>query len=96
VIGERSFKKISNSKLGRSFELLEKVDHVIDSGFPIGSSNSRNLKLILKALEQGKRVYTLRNWKPACDLYGESAENLIYCDGPKSILEKIVKCEKEL
>lgn len=96
VIGERSFKKISNRNLERSFALLEKVDHVIDSGFPIGSSNSSNIKLALKAVEEGKQVYTLRNWKAACGLYGESAENLIYCDGPQSILEKIVKREEEL
>ena len=93
VIDERSFKKISNRKLGRSFALLEKVDHVIDSGFPVGSSNSRNIKLALKSVEEGKQVYTLRSWKAACDLYGESAENMIYCDGLPSILEKIVRRE---
>jgi len=93
VIGEKSFKKISNSRLRQSFALLEKAEHVIDSGFPIGSSNRRNLKLVLKALEQGKRVYTLRDRKPACGLYGESAENLIYCQGVSSILEEIVRRE---
>ena len=89
VIGEKSFKKISNSRLRQSFALLEKAEHVIDSGFPIGSSNRRNLQLVLKALEQGKRVYTLRDRKPACGLYGESAENLIYCQGVQSILERL-------
>jgi len=90
VIYEKSFKKIKNGRLRRSIALLGKTNHVIDSGFPIGSSNRRNLKLILNAVEEGKRVYTLRSRKAAHNLYGESAEKLIYCGGCRSILEEIM------
>ncbi|MBW1966076.1 MAG: ABC transporter ATP-binding protein [Deltaproteobacteria bacterium] len=90
VIYEKSFKKIKNGRLRRSIALLGKTNHVIDSGFPIGSSNRRNLILILNAVEEGKRVYTLRSRKAAHNLYGESAEKLIYCGGCRSILEEIM------
>ncbi|MCD6305435.1 MAG: ABC transporter ATP-binding protein [Deltaproteobacteria bacterium] len=90
VICEKPFRKIKKSRLRRSSTLLEKIDDVIDSGFPIGSSNRRNLKLILNAVEEGKRVYTLRSRKAAHNLYGESAEKLIYCGGCRSILEEIM------
>ena len=90
VIYEKSFKKIKNGRLRRSIALLGKTNHVIDSSFPIGSSNRCNLKLILNAVEEGKRVYTLRSRKMAHDLYGKSAEKLIYCGRCRSILEEIV------
>ncbi len=91
VICEKPFRKIKESRLRRSSTLLEKIDDVIDSGFPIGSSNKRNLKLILNAVEAGKRVYTLRSRRAAHNLYGESAEKLIYCHNARSVLEEIVE-----
>ena len=93
VISERPFGKISDGKFRQSLSLLKKVDHVIDSGFPIGQSNKRNLKLVIKALEKGKCVYTLRSREAAAKLYGVSAEDMIYCKRITSILEKIVHRE---
>ena len=89
VIYEKSFRKIKQSRLRRSFALMERLGHIIDSGFPIGPSNRRNLELILNAVEAGKRVYTLRSRKTAHELYGKSAEKLIYCQGLRALLERL-------
>ena len=93
VISEKSFKKIKDGRLRRSFALLGKTNHVIDSGFPVGQPNRKNIKLLLKAIEQGKRVYTLRSREAAHDLYGESAEKLVFCKGVQSILGEMARHE---
>ncbi|MCD6305423.1 MAG: ABC transporter ATP-binding protein [Deltaproteobacteria bacterium] len=91
VISEKPFGNIRKGKLHRSFAFLEKAECLIDSGFPIGPSNRRNLKLVLKAIERKKRVYTLRHRKPAGDLFGECAQELFYCQGVTSVLKELAK-----
>ena len=91
VIGEEPFREIGDARLRDSFALLEKADHVIDSGFPVGLSNSRNLELVHKGLKEGKSVYTLRSRKEAYDLYGRSADGLVYCEGIQSIYPLLVQ-----
>jgi len=89
IISEKSFREIKQSRLRHSLAIMERLDHIIDSGFPVGSSNRRNLELVLNAVDAGKRVYTLRSRKTAHELYGKLAEKLIYCQGVQSILERL-------
>ncbi len=91
VIREEPFREIRDTGFHDAFALLEEADHVIDSGFPVGLSNRKNIKLLLKAIEQGRRVYTLRSREAAHDLYGESAEKLVFCKELRSILGEMAR-----
>ncbi len=59
VVKERPYEEIRDETLEDAFRLVENCDLIIDTGFPIGKINARNLELLRTA----KRVYSLRNKK---------------------------------
>lgn len=91
VIGESSFEKIGESAFKQAAALMEKIDFVIDTGFPAGHANMRNIELLISALKNKKHVCTLRNKDEAAQLFGKSAGNLIYCKGLQALLAQLEK-----
>ncbi len=59
VVKERPYEEIRDETLEDAFRLVENCDLVVDTGFPIGKINARNLEVLRTA----KRVYSLRSKK---------------------------------
>jgi iron complex transport system ATP-binding protein len=58
---EKPFSGISDRAAKKNREMLIEADLVIMTNVPIGSGNLRNLKMASESLEQGKKVYYLRD-----------------------------------
>ena len=58
---EKPFSGISDRAAKNNREMLTEADLVIMTNVPIGSGNLRNLKMASESLEQGKKVYYLRD-----------------------------------
>jgi len=69
VVKERPYEEIKDETLEYAFRLVESCDVVIDTGFPIGKINSKNLELLRNA----KRVCSLRS-KEELEKIGLDAE----------------------
>ncbi len=59
IIKERPYEEIRDETLEDAFRLVENCDLVVDTGFPIGKINARNLEVLRTA----KRVCSLRSKK---------------------------------
>lgn len=79
VIGAKPFQDVRDLTRLAAMAALEKADLVIDAGFPVGPANRCNVELLLNALGQGRRIFTLREKEEAADLFGREAEKLVYC-----------------
>ncbi len=86
VIVEKDFEKIGDTAVKNAEELISKVDAVIDSGFPVSEINRANLRLIMNAAVEGKRVYTLRSETECRRLFGDWAKAMVpYEDAERRI-----------
>ncbi len=57
VVKERAFERIGDEAFDRARELVERCGTVVETDFPVGEGNRRNLEL----LEYAETVYSLRN-----------------------------------
>jgi len=88
VIKENPFVAVGMENYIRAVNIMEKADHIIDTGVPVHELNKLNADVIRHALKQGKKVFTIRNRENAELLFGASSRNLIFCKDELSILEK--------
>ncbi len=58
-IVEAPFSPISESKMAESLEIIDEMDAVVMTPFPIGPGNLKNLELALCCAEKGKRVFVM-------------------------------------
>ena len=72
---ERPYEDIKDKTLEEALRIVENCDFVIDTGFPIGKINAKNLELLRTA----KRVYSLRN-KEELEKIGLDAETIKITD----------------
>ncbi len=79
VIGATPFQDVQDQARLAAMAALEKADLVIDAGFPVGPANRCNVELLLNALGQGRRIFSLREQEDAVVLFGPLARKLIYC-----------------
>ncbi|MDO9574368.1 MAG: hypothetical protein Q7I94_05170 [Candidatus Contubernalis sp.] len=79
VISEKPFEVIGDEAFEKARGFVNSSNLIIDSGFPVGSLNKRNLDLALLALKHGKKVYTLRDEASCREIYGEQSRDSIIC-----------------
>lgn len=89
IILEKDFEIISDYVYKEAYISMKSHGIVIDSGFPIGNMNKKNLDLIIEALKSNKTVYTMRKNQ---ELYGEYKDRCIYCN---NISQLLLNLEKE-
>jgi iron complex transport system ATP-binding protein len=89
IILEKDFEIISDDIYEKAYKSMKSHDIIIDSGFPIGNMNKKNLNLIIQALKSNKTVYTMRKNQ---ELYGEYRDRSIYCN---NISQLLLNLEKE-
>lgn len=87
ISSEKAFEEISDEKLSCCKKIIDEMDIVIDSGFPVGNINKRNRDLITYALKKGKKVITLRDKEEAKSWYED--KNIVYCSSISEIIERL-------
>jgi iron complex transport system ATP-binding protein len=91
VIEENPFSEISEGHFMEATAVLGMVGYMIDTGFPIGKGNRRNLEIIINAAKSGKRVYSLCGEHEKTQRYGEAARNISYCSSICELVKKITE-----
>lgn len=94
VITEAPFEKISTENAGKAFELIKTAKCVVDSGFPIGSGNAENAKLLQRAIKMNKFVFSMRKADECEKLYGSDCKKVIICDGIGTLLSSVERLVK--
>ena len=89
VVAEKPFVAVGMENYIRAVNIMEKADHIVDTGVPVHELNKLNADVIRHALKQGKKVFTIRNRENAELLFGASSRNLIFCKDELSVLEKL-------
>ncbi|WP_291559589.1 MULTISPECIES: ABC transporter ATP-binding protein [unclassified Clostridium] len=95
IQSEKPFKAINDISFTKSLSIIDKIDIVIDSGYPIGEINKRNLDLIYYALNKGKKVFTLRDKFEGIEIYGDKSKRLIHCDNIAKVIENFYSVKKD-
>ena len=95
IQSERPFEAINDISLAKCSSIIDKMDIVIDSGYPIGEINRKNSDLIYYALNKGKKVLTLRDKFKSIEIYGNKGDRLIYCDNIAKVIENFCNVTKE-
>lgn len=72
VVEVEAFGEIREEECERAYQLIEKMEYIVDTGFMIGTMNRRNTELISKAIDMEKKVYAFRKTQEIQDLYGEN------------------------
>jgi iron complex transport system ATP-binding protein len=89
IIGENAFSVISDRSYEEAEEKIKLVDYVIDTNFPLGNNNQRNLELLKNAAENGKKVYSLCKKQDIYSRYGEYSDKIQYCTSVCELIQKI-------
>lgn len=86
AVKEKPFQHMGPAALAKAQSLMKETRLVVDAGCPIAESNLANQRLVLEALQAGRRVCTLRDEKESRLLYGKWAEKMLQCRVPAEIL----------
>ena len=87
LVTESDFQFISDQKYREAYQLMQSQRVVVDTGFPTGETNKKNSELLVKALESGKQVFTLRSESEG--FYPDNGQRPIYCQGVSDLVENI-------
>ena len=89
IIEEKAFNEISNDNYERAKEKIKAVDYVIDTGFPVGDINRRNVDLMVDAVKMGKQVFALCDELQLQHRYGDWAPKIQCCNSALEIINRI-------
>ncbi len=89
IVMEEAFEPISAVRLRQAEERMKHCRFVIDSGFPCGSMNKNNLKLIVQAVEHGSTVLSMRDRKESIRLFAAACDDMIFCSSIAEVLETL-------
>lgn len=89
IQSEKAFEDIKDSSLKKAIKTIEKFDLIIDSSFPVGDINKKNIEIINHALKQRIKVFTLRSKEECKELYKDNYNKLTYCKNISAIIEKL-------
>lgn len=87
TVKEKPFETIGEIAFNRAKDMMKKTSLVIDSGFPVSEINSANQKLILEAIADGQRVYSVRDEADNKRLYGDLAKKIKVCGAMEDVLQ---------
>ena len=87
----KAFDTISEKEFEVAFDKLKDINIVIDSGFPVGIGNKRNIDLIKEAICNNKQVFSLREQSESKELYKEFFHEINHVE----TIDKMIKKLKE-
>lgn len=89
VLEENAFSAISDRCFEQAKEMIERVDYAIDTAFPLGNNNQRNLEVLINAAESGKQVFSLCKKEDFDNRYGACSDKIQYCASISVLIQKI-------
>ncbi|MDD2359737.1 MAG: ABC transporter ATP-binding protein [Syntrophaceticus schinkii] len=89
VIGEKAFEEISDQSFNKAVLLSQQVPYIVESGYPVGSFNRRNVDLTRHLLAYDKVIYSLRSSEEAGMLYGKDSAKMVFCPNYSNLLKKL-------
>ena len=89
TICEKAFEPIGKKKSAEAQKLALMQRFTVDSGFPVGSGNSENIRLLENIILSGKTVFSLRPVNESRRLFGELADKVIHVNDTSELLQKI-------
>lgn len=81
VASENPFEVIGEKSLAQAKQLMLEAKLIIDSGFYIGSGNRRNLELLHSAVQEKKKILSLRKREETDTISGYPRESVIFVQG---------------
>lgn len=84
-----SFNKIRDIELQTALERMNDSKIVIDSGFEVGSMNTKNLDIINRAIKENKKVLSLRDKEEGKKLYNDINEKITYVNRVSDLLYEL-------
>jgi iron complex transport system ATP-binding protein len=85
---EAPMEAISKAALEGALDLLKSADCIVDSGFPVGAMNQKNVELIREGLAMGKPAFTIRE-TPAEGLPPSGNHGPLPCRDASELLERL-------
>ncbi|UNC93922.1 ABC transporter ATP-binding protein [Candidatus Contubernalis alkaliaceticus] len=79
ISSEKAFEPIGDGAFKKANSLINSSNLIIDSGFPAGFLNKRNISLAELAIKKGKRIYALRDEAGCRKIYGAQNWDSIIC-----------------
>jgi iron complex transport system ATP-binding protein len=87
-VAQAPMEPVSEDQFNIAAALVKQADFIIDTGFPAGDLNQRNMEIVKYALAQSKRVITMRRQSNGLQ-DGLNSKGLIKCFDETEILEKM-------
>ncbi|MFI3206018.1 MAG: ABC transporter ATP-binding protein [Clostridia bacterium] len=79
IICEKAFSDISEQSYQKAEQIMISSKIIIDTNFPVGSMNKKNVDLVKKSIEKNKIVFSLRDKKESQNLFGDT-EKICFCN----------------
>lgn len=87
----KAFESITTNIFNKALEDLYESEVLIDSGFPVGELNIKNIELVKIALSKGKKVFSLRNIEEGKEIFKDLNKQIIYKHDISQIIKEIIK-----
>ncbi|SHI06314.1 iron complex transport system ATP-binding protein [Clostridium collagenovorans DSM 3089] len=87
----KAFESITTNIFNKALEDLYESEVLIDSGFPVGELNIKNVELVKIALSKGKKVFSLRNIEEGKEIFKDLNKQIIYKRDISQIIKEITK-----
>ncbi len=95
MIEEHAFHNISAESLAIAADKIASVDHVIDTGFPLGNNNQGNLDLLNNAVACGKKVFSLCPAEEMSRRFGAAAAKVVCCSNLHTLIGMILNDKQQ-
>lgn len=92
----KAFQDINDLNISRSKKMIKDSNIFIDTDYPIGNINKRNLELTRYAINMGKKVLSLRSIEDINIIYNGQSENILYMESISSLVENLKENSKLL
>lgn len=87
----KAFESITANIFNKALDDLYESEVLIDSGFPVGELNIKNVELVKIALNKGKKVFSLRNIGEGKEIFKDLNKQIIYKHDISQIIKEIIK-----
>lgn len=91
VIAEKPFETINDHTFAEAEKAVRNTAWIVDTGFPVGHDNQRNMELILSAVKLEKKVFSLRSEAESRQRLGEMSMNINFFLDINDLIHSIKK-----
>lgn len=89
IKSESAFEEITDANFLSAKKMMDEVDIVIDSGFPIRKMNRKNLDLLFYAILKEKKIISYREHRELEEIFGEQTKLIFPYSESVNLIEQI-------